>query len=98
MEFIAGRDISCAPESMFSIREIVESTPFYCKVKVHTEPRVGLVRVEYMSDKEESIKECDLKLSAKIIAFLEERGRDNHMLLPLEFGPRWFLGMTKEVA
>ncbi len=98
MDVLACRDISNAFEAIIQIREIVESTPFRCKVLVYPEHRVGLIRIEYDGHNEEDIRECDLKLTAKIITFFEAKGSRNMVLFPLEFGPRWFLGLTSKVA
>jgi len=84
---------------MTQIREIVETTPFHCKVLVHPQHRVGLLRIEYDGHSEEEVMECDLKLTAKIITYFEAKGNREMVLFPLEFGPRWFLGLTgRELA
>ncbi len=95
-EIIACRDISNASEWTTQLRELIESTPFHCKVSFSPQYRVGLIRVEYEGHSEQDIKDCDLKLTAKIISFLETKEKADLVFLPLEFGPRWFLGLTKE--
>lgn len=84
MNVFAFRDMSFGPEGLTQLREIVESTPFHCKVEVCPQHRVGLIRIEYDGHSEEEVKECDLKLTAKIITTFEAKGTRNMMLFPLE--------------
>lgn len=90
MEVFACRDVSNF-DYMLQLREIIESTSFHCKVSAHPFHKVGILRIEYRSHDEKEICDCDLKLSAEIISFLETKGNENPVLLPLEFGVRWFL-------
>jgi len=85
MGIFACRDVSNAFEWMTPIREIVESTPFHCKVLLHPERIVGLMRIEYEGHNEQEVSECDLKLTSKIISFFETKGTNKLVLLPLEF-------------
>jgi len=87
MEVFASRDLSFGPEELAQLREIVESTPFHCKVLVYPQYRVGLIRIEYDGNSEEEIKECDLKLTSKIITTfeaIEAKGSRHLVLFPLE--------------
>ena len=97
MEVLACRDISNTGSTM-DIREIVEYTPFRCRVLFYANPEIGLIRIEYDGHSEDEIKECDLKLTAKIITYYEAKGSRNAVFFPLEFGPRWFLGLTDKFA
>jgi len=85
MNVLASRDVSYDSEGITSIMDIVESTPFHCKVLVHPQQRVGLIRIEYEGHSEQEIRECDLKLTAKMINIFEAKGGRNLILFPLEF-------------
>ncbi len=84
MSIFAFREMSCAPAGFTILRGIVKSTGFHCKVQVY--PGFGgdgLDRIEYESHSLEEAKECDLKLTAKMITTFEAEGM--HLrLFPLE--------------
>ena len=84
MSVFAFRDMSFGPEGLSQLREIVETTPFHCKVHVHPQHRVGLIRIEYDGHSEQEVKDCDLKLTAKIITAFEAKGTRTLVLFPLE--------------
>ncbi len=84
MSVLAFRDLSFATEALSQLRNIVESTTFRCRVLVQTHLRVGLIRIEYDGHSEEEVRECDLKLTAKVITAFEARGAKSLTLFPLE--------------
>ena len=92
MEVLASRDITYGLEWITQLREILETTPFHCKILLTPQPRVGLLRIEYMGHSEQEVRDCDLKLTAKIITSLEARGRGSPVIFPLEVVSPWFSG------
>jgi len=85
MEVFAYRDMANVFEWMPQIREIVESTPFRCRVLLYPQHRVGLLRIEYDGHSEQEVMECDLKLTAKMISLFESKGSGKQTIFPLEF-------------
>jgi len=81
---VARRDISNGFELATELRHLVDSTPFHCKVSFFSDRRVGLLCVEYHGHNEREVIDCDLKLTAGIICFLESSRKGDVQLLPLE--------------
>ena len=44
--------------------------------------QAGRLRIEFVSHNESEVKECDLKLTSKIISFRETNNIDNIVLYP----------------
>ena len=85
MNVFAQRDVTYDVEAEIELRELVESTPFGCRIIVCPEARVGLIRIEYRSHSEEEARACDLKIVAKMITFFEAKGYRKITFFPLEF-------------
>lgn len=82
--FTAYRDITYLEEAMSELRQILESTPFHCKVLVYPQRSVGLIRIEYEGSSEEEVRRSDHRLTANMIVHSEAKGSGDLFLLPLE--------------
>ena len=87
---IARRDVSGASEWAAELKNLIKSNHFHCEVAMYPQYKVGLLRIEYTSNSEKEIWECDLKLTTNLISFLETKGNNTLQLSDLEFGPPWF--------
>jgi len=85
MNVFAQRDVTFDAEAEIELQELVNSTPFGCRIIVCPEARVGLIRIEYRSRSEEEVRACDLKIVAKMITFFEAKGSRKITFFPLEF-------------
>ncbi|MCJ7635470.1 hypothetical protein MUP77_24160 [Candidatus Bathyarchaeota archaeon] len=90
MNVFAQREVSYDVEAEIELKELVESTPFGCRIIVCPEARVGLIRIEYRSHSEKEARACDLKIIAKMINFFEAKGSRKITFFPLEImsGPK----------
>ena len=81
----AFREISTTFNLIGELRYTIQSTPFHCKVMFYPQRNIGLAHIEYEGYNEKEIGECDLKLTAGIIALCEAKGITDLVLFPLEY-------------
>ncbi len=78
----ASREIAGAPDWISELKKTIESIQDVFKCDTFISIQDGRLRIDYLSHSESEVKECDLKLTSRIISFRETHDAYDLFLYP----------------